>query len=65
MDKKYDLSLPVWGPYNKNYLGVAHTADFDKGYRFDICLFPGYYRRGYIRHNTPGRNWDSLYTWDL
>ena len=21
-------------------------------------------RRQYIRHNTPGRNWDCLYTWD-
>ncbi|WP_135556796.1 MGH1-like glycoside hydrolase domain-containing protein [Paenibacillus cymbidii] len=27
-------------------------------------VFPVYVRRGYIRHYTPGRWWDSLYTWD-
>lgn len=27
-------------------------------------VYPIYTRRQYIRHNTPGRNWDSLYTWD-
>lgn len=27
-------------------------------------VYPVYTRRQYIRHNTPGRIWDSLYTWD-
>ncbi|WP_239614814.1 MGH1-like glycoside hydrolase domain-containing protein [Cohnella mopanensis] len=27
-------------------------------------VFPVYTKRRYIRHNTPGRWWDSLYTWD-
>lgn len=27
-------------------------------------VWPVYCRRGFICHNTPGRNWDSLYTWD-
>jgi hypothetical protein len=27
-------------------------------------VFPEYCQRQYIRHNSPGRNWDSLYTWD-
>lgn len=27
-------------------------------------VYPIYTRRSYIRHNTPGRNWDSLYSWD-
>ncbi len=27
-------------------------------------VFPVYARRRYIKHNTPGRWWDSLYTWD-
>lgn len=27
-------------------------------------VYPVYTRRQYIRHNTPGRWWDSLYTWD-
>lgn len=33
-----------------------------------VCLsnvvWPICCRRSYIRHNTPGRKWDSLYTWD-
>lgn len=43
--KHYDLNLPAWGPYNKKYLGAAHIADPARGFRFDINLFPGYYRR--------------------
>jgi len=27
-------------------------------------VYPVYIKRGYIRHYTPGRWWDSLYTWD-
>ena len=27
-------------------------------------VYPLYIRRHYIRHNTPGRWWDSFYTWD-
>lgn len=27
-------------------------------------VYPIYCRGGYIRHHTPGRWWDSLYTWD-
>ncbi len=27
-------------------------------------VYPIYTRRQYIRHNTPGRLWDCLYTWD-
>ena len=27
-------------------------------------VYPVYTRRRYIRHNTPGRWWDCLYTWD-
>ncbi|KOY15053.1 MGH1-like glycoside hydrolase domain-containing protein [Paenibacillus xylanivorans] len=27
-------------------------------------VFPVYTKRQFIRHNTPGRWWDSLYTWD-
>lgn len=45
MDKNYDLNLPEWGPYNKKYLGASHVADKNAGLRFDLALFPGYYRR--------------------
>ncbi len=27
-------------------------------------VYPVYTMRSYIKHNTPGRWWDSLYTWD-
>lgn len=27
-------------------------------------VYPVYARRSWIKHNTPGRFWDSLYTWD-
>ena len=46
--EKHDLSLPMWGPYNKDYLGVSHVADERKGLRFDFNLFPGYYRRSVV-----------------
>lgn len=26
--------------------------------------FPIRHKRGFVRHNSPGRQWDSLYTWD-
>ncbi len=45
MDKNYSLNLPDWGPYNKMYLGASHVADKRRGLRFDINLFPGYFRR--------------------
>ena len=35
----------MWGPYNKDYLGASHIADQKRGLRFDLNLFPGYYRR--------------------
>ena len=45
MEKNYNLRLPEWGPYNKKYLGAAHIADKKNGLRFDLNLFPGYFRR--------------------
>ncbi len=41
----HDLSLPDWGPYTKRYIGVSHITDVDQGTRFDLSVFPGYYRR--------------------
>ena len=43
--ENHDLRLPLWGPYNKDYLGASHVADSEMGLRFDLNLFPGYYRR--------------------
>lgn len=41
----HDLNLPAWGPYTKKYIGVSHIPDVEKGIRFDLSVFPGFYRR--------------------
>lgn len=41
----HDLNLPAWGPYTKKYIGVSHIPDEKKGIRFDLSVFPGFYRR--------------------
>ena len=43
--KRFDLNLNSWGPYNKDFLGVCHIADEDKGATFNVELFPGLFRR--------------------
>lgn len=45
LDGNHDLTLPDWGPYTKSYIGVSHIADKEAGIRFDLSVFPGYYRR--------------------
>lgn len=42
---KHDLNLPSWGPYTKKYIGVSHIPDVDQGIRYDLSVFPGFYRR--------------------
>ncbi|MFH4963365.1 hypothetical protein V8G69_00040 [Gaetbulibacter sp. M235] len=42
---KHDLNLPNWGPYTKKYIGVSNIPDIKKGIRFDLSVFPGFYRR--------------------
>ena len=54
--KNYDLNLPAWGPYNKLYMGAAHIADREKGFRFDLNLFPGFFRKSVM---LPKDNVDS------
>lgn len=43
--KRFDLNLNSWGPYNKDFLGVCHIADEDRGATFNVELFPGLFRR--------------------
>lgn len=53
MDKKrYDLRLGDWGPYNKEYLGVCNIADKNRGATFNVELFPGFFRRSVLAHNS-------------
>ena len=44
-DKRFDLTLGKWGPYNKEYLGVCHVANDELGASFNVELFPGFFRR--------------------
>jgi hypothetical protein len=54
----HDLRLPEWGPYTKRYIGVSHVADRARGLRFDLSVFPGFYRR---RVDVPNVLWESGY----
>ncbi|MBR2353520.1 MAG: hypothetical protein IKA76_03340 [Clostridia bacterium] len=44
-EKRFDLRMNRWGPYNKEYLGVCHIADPKLGATFNVELFPGFFRR--------------------
>jgi hypothetical protein len=58
----HDLSLPAWGPYTKKYNGVAHIPNLASGLRFDLSIFPGYYRR---MVNVPHSKWESgFHPWE-
>ncbi len=54
----HDLDLPAWGPYTKRYNGIAHIPDLSRGLRFDLSVFPGYYRQ---RVTVPHSQWESGY----
>ncbi len=54
----HDLRLPSWGPYTKRYMGISHIPDVGAGLRFDVSVFPSFYRRG-IR--PPNVLWESGY----
>ena len=45
LEGTHDLSLPAWGPYTKRYIGISHIPDIKSGLRFDLSVFPGFYRR--------------------
>jgi hypothetical protein len=58
----HDLRLPRWGSYTKTYNGISHVADLDRGMRFDLSVFPGYYRREVM---VPNVNWESgFHPWE-
>ena len=54
----HDLRLPAWGPYSKKYNSISHIPDITRGIRFDLSVFPGYYRH---RVNVPNTQWESGY----
>ncbi len=58
LKKNHDLGLPDWGPYKKKYIGISHLPDKEKGFRFDLSVFPGFYRR---KVDVPNVMWESDY----
>lgn len=54
----HDLRLPDWGPYTKKYMGISHLSDKNNGIRFDLSVFPGFYRK---RVEIPNVLWESSY----
>ena len=54
----HGVNVPLWGPYTKWYAGISQIADREKGLRFDLGVFPGYYRR---RVDIPNVMWESGY----
>ncbi|WP_248927594.1 MGH1-like glycoside hydrolase domain-containing protein [Paenibacillus hamazuiensis] len=52
------IGLPLWGPYTKTYMGISHIADAERGIRFDLSVFPGFYRR---KVDVPNVMWESGY----
>ncbi len=54
----HDLTLPAWGPYTKLYSGISHIPQANDGVRFDLAVFPGYYRR---RVDVPNVQFEGEY----
>jgi hypothetical protein len=54
----HDLRLSEWVPYTKKFIGILHIADRERGLRFDLSVFPGYFRR---KVTLPNVMWESDY----
>lgn len=52
----------AWQPRSADERGRA--AQLMSATLCSNVVYPIYTRRGYIRHYSPGKAWDSLYTWD-
>ena len=52
----HNLTLPEFGPYTKRYSGISHVPAANKGFRFDLAVFPGLYRR---RVDVPNVRFES------
>ncbi len=62
LSNTHDLRLPDWGPYTKKYTGISHLPDPKSGLRFDLSVFPGYYRRQVL---VPNAKWESgFHPWE-
>lgn len=62
LELSHDLRLPAWGPYTKKYTGISHLPDLASGLRFDLSVFPGFYRRQVL---VPNAKWESgFHPWE-
>lgn len=53
LNDSHDIgSLPAWGPYSKQYAGISHLEELDRGMRVDFTVVPGFYRRSYLIPNV-------------
>lgn len=52
ISNSHDIVLSPWGPYSKNYAGISHLPDMQKGMRFDFSVLPGFYRNKVIIPNV-------------
>ncbi len=63
LENDIDLSLPNWGPYSTKYVGISHIPDTEKGVRFDLSVYPGYYRQKVMIPNvlfeSGYHNWEA------
>ncbi len=63
LENTHDLNLPAWGPYTKRYIGISHIPDIKSGLRFDLSVFPGFYRRKVevpdVLYENDYHPWDS------
>ncbi len=57
-----------YAPFRFDYNEAGQPFAFSQQKMAAVSLmnvvYPIYCRRNFIRHNTPGKLWDSLYTWD-
>ncbi|MFI3212950.1 MAG: trehalase family glycosidase [Eubacteriales bacterium] len=58
----HDLRLSDWGPYSKKYTGISHVANGEHGVRFDLSIFPAYYRRKVEVPNALGES--NFHPWE-
>lgn len=53
LDLAHDIpALHDWGPYSKNYTGISHIPELDRGLRFDVTMIPGFYRNRVLVPNV-------------
>lgn len=57
-----DLTLPAWGPYSKRYIGISHIPNEKSGLRFDVSVFPTWYRRNATLPNVMFEN--NYHPWE-